>query len=237
MRFRAGLGLVICEVLLAGCSASRDSFSNAEARASIEKYWNTLVPDFVLGQIVFVVDREDHSKGRVSLDDLWMYEDMVKAGVLSLTDERDLTKNFGGWNDFFALSQNGVRRTATTSLTDRGKAIGKPQPVGGFEQIAIPLFTYDTQDIVANDTVPSAVDTYRLVLATYAFGIRPEFGEVLKVHFGNGPVRERRLKILLTFEPFEKKWDVVAADHFTTGAKGFDTDRVGRALQGLKVGS
>lgn len=108
--------------------------------------------------------------------------------------------------------------------------------MGGFEQLAIPLFAYEMQDIVANDSVPSSIDTYRLVLATYAFGFATQFGEVLKARLGDVR-RDRKLKMLLRFDPFEKKWNVVAADQGYKGVDKFDTDRVGNALQRLKAGS
>lgn len=240
MRLRAGLSVIVyAAVLLYGCSPGRDTFSDAEARAWIEKYFDTLrEQSFVIGEIAFVVNGEDHSKGRVLANYLWAYEAMAKAGVLAITEERDLTKNFGGWSDFFALSQTGVRRTATTSLTDRGKAIGKRQPVGGFEQLTIPLFRFETQDIVANDVVPSAVDAYRLVLATYAYGDRREFAEFLESSRGSSyGSQDRKLKVFLKFGPFEKAWNLVAVDHGSKGTDAFESDRVDNVLQRLKIGA
>ncbi len=55
------------------------------------------------------------------------YRAIAEKGLLTLEHERDLSGGFTGWDDFFALTQAGVQRTATVVLTPEGAKIGSHQ--------------------------------------------------------------------------------------------------------------
>jgi hypothetical protein len=105
MRLHPWYVLTVGTVLLIGCSGGPDSLGNSAARALIEKAWNGPDIGLLIGSVKFVADNPDNAEGRASLTELPLYKRFEELGVIAIANRRDLTRNFGGWNNFYALSQ------------------------------------------------------------------------------------------------------------------------------------
>lgn len=98
--------------------------------------------------------------------DLPAYRAFADAGLIDITNERDLTAAFTGWDDFFVLTQAGVRRTAIVTLTADGKASSFVQPMEASMSIDGPtrpmakvtIGRYDVRDIVENELLQITAD-------------------------------------------------------------------------------
>jgi hypothetical protein len=189
----------------------------------------------MLGAVKFVAENPEMAKGRESVSEWPLYEAFAKRGIITLSDERDLTRNFGGWDDFFALSQSGVRRTATVRLSERGKAAGTVKRDGAFDVLWLKVATTKVETIIANGQESVGGDQYRVIMGTLTYDIPPDLAQVWEASRGWNHVRDRRFKVLLKYDPFDKQWKMVAVDT-SKRTEDFATNNVGMALQSLKLG-
>jgi hypothetical protein len=92
------------------------------------------------------------------------------------------------------------------------------------------------QEVVANDPVSIGTDKYRVILGTHTFDVSPGLAEALQAFEPTlGGVRERRFRVLLNYDPFDRGWQVVAQD-LGKQSEGFVTDTVGSTLRTLSGG-
>ena len=186
--------------------------SSPDAAPIIESIWNHHDFGLVLGEVKFVDGMTDLSGNRVALRLLPLYRAFAQKGFISLSDERDLTSNFGGWDDWFQLSQAGVRRTAKVVLTDAGRAAGDLKESGSRQVLWVGLGRAEVSEIVADDSMNSGVDRYRIVMGLHTFDI-PEDLRAAYQQAVDTLGQERRFKALLKYDPFEKQWRIEAADY------------------------
>ena len=234
-RRQAGLLILVFALAWAGC-ASPEHLSDSDARAVIERVWNAADVGLVLGDIMFVSGNADTSKGRDSITEWPLYEAFARNGVLSVRNVRDLTGQFTGWNDFFALTQSGVRKTATIAATDQGKARGTLKHVGAFDELWIKVASTTVESIAANDEDIVGTDKYRVIVGTHTYSVPDEMSAAFEAARGWDHVKERRFKVLLKFDPIDKDWKFVAAD-IGKRSDDFRTNQVGQTLQALKMGA
>lgn len=239
MRYVCVTASVAAVGLLLSCSGSRETGNNSQMKAAIESAWNATNLGFVTGEVRFIDvgmagRRPDASKGEDALSELPLYRAFAAKGLLKITAERDLTSRFSGWNDWFELTQSGVRRTARITLTEKGRQTGEVRKVGDVEELFLRLGEAKIEDIVANDALVLGADRYRVVLGTHTFDI-PEDVAAAYVQARNDRLgRERRFKALLKYDPFEKEWKFLGADLGPrTGV--FETDHVDTALAMLRL--
>jgi hypothetical protein len=237
MRIRQGLrliGMLVSAVALSHCSRPY-SLGNDEARTLIETLWNQPDVGLVLGNVKFVAEDPDTSKGRESIQEWPLYKASAKSGVITIANEKDLTNSYSA-NDWFNLTQSGIRKTATIGLTERGRAGGIAKKKGNFDELFVKVANTKIESIVGNDEEVVGTDRYRVVLGTHTYDVPEEMSGVFEASRGWDHVRERRFKVLLKYDPFDKQWKVVAAD-ISKRTEDFRSNNVGRALQALKLGS
>ncbi len=197
--------------------------------------WNQPDVGLLLGAVKFVTENPDMAKGRESVKEWPLYQAFAKRGVITISNEKDLTKSFTGWNDWMSLTQSGIRRTATVKLSDGTKASGTVKRIGDFDELWVKVATTKVESIVANDEELVGTDRYRVVLGTHTYDVPVEMSAAFEASRGWNHVRERRFKILLKFDPFDKQWKMVVAD-LGTRTEDFSSNSVGSTLQGLKLG-
>jgi len=218
-----------------GCSAP-GSLSNREAGAVIERLWNNADVGLVLGHVTFVSAGPDTSKGRDSVREWPVYEAFARNGVLTVQNVRDLTGQFTGWNDFLALTQGDVRKTATVAATEHGKSKGTIKRVGDFDELWIKVASTKVESIAANDEDVVGTDKYRVVVGTHTYSVPDEMSAAFETARGWDHVPERRFKVLLKFDPIDKDWKMVTAD-IGKRSEDFHTNQVSQMLQSLKMGA
>lgn len=225
------------KVLPENTAPRADPLGNGEARTVIETAWNKAGVELMLGEVKFVAENLDQGKGREGIEMWPLYQAFAKSGVIAISNEKDLTKNFGGWNDWFSLTQSGVRRTATIRLGERGKAGGTVKRIGDFDLLLMKVATTKVESIVANDEVLVGTDQYRVVLGTFTSDVRAEMSAAFERYRDrNKFLREGRFKILLKYDPFDKQWRMVTQD-FGKRTEDFRSNTVGRTIQSLKLGN
>lgn len=197
----------------AACSSdSPTNLTDGTAAAVLQEAWKEEVKLFLLGPIQF---RRGNSSGPgyAMLSDYPLYRSVTEKGLLRLDDERDLSGSFTGWNDFFALTQSGVQRTATVALTDQGAKLGSVRKVGDTERefVTFVVGTYRIDKIVSNEAVDLNGEKFRVVLGTHFFDVKTEYGDALAA--AKVPTyRDRRFRALLKYDAFESKWKLRVAD-------------------------
>lgn len=167
------VGIVVSAVALSYCSRS-DALGDGEARNLIENLWNKPDVGLMLGEVKFVAENPDAAKGRESISEWPLYQAFAKKGVITIGNVKDLTQNFSGWNDWFSLTQSGVRKTATIKLTEGGGKAGTIKHNGDFDELFTKVATIKIESIVSNDEEVVGTDRYRVVLGTYTYDVPDE---------------------------------------------------------------
>lgn len=197
---------------LAACSSDGpDSLRDSSAAAVLQEAWKEDVWLFNLGPIQF--RRGDSSgPGYTMYSRYPWYRVMAEKGLIKLETERDLSGGFSGWNDFFALTQAGVQRTATVVLTSEGAKIGSLQNAGtGSEFVTFVVGGYQIEGVVSNEALDINGDKYRVIQGTHAFDPKPDFIGVME-DLGQDTSRDRRFRALLKYDVFGSKWKLQIAD-------------------------
>jgi len=216
-----------------GCSDGPTRLGNASAMAVINEGWKDDGKiSFLLGPVRFRRDSWQYADGTALLTHYPCYQAAAQAGLLTLSDERDLTRNFGNWNDFWALTQNGINRLATTTLTDDGKSKATIIKAGGREFAAIQFGTYTVERIVSNEPLDSKTDRYRVVLGTHVFDLRPEMKQ-LWIDCGHQAHTDRRFRVLVKYDPFDSRWKYQVSD-VEARERDFSTNNVPNAIAALR---
>ncbi|MGK2962003.1 MAG: ankyrin repeat domain-containing protein [Gemmatimonadaceae bacterium] len=176
-----------------------------------------------------VASRED------ALSEFPLYRALAAEGYLTISDERSLTGAFTGWGDFYQLTQRGVQRTASISVTEKGRENGELRSVGQIEVAFFSIGSAQIEEIVANDTLTIGADRYRVVLGTHTFEPVPWLREALREARNDTLPRERRFKALLKYDAFSKTWGYLVSD-IGSRAVGFATSEVDQAIAFLRLG-
>jgi hypothetical protein len=205
----------------------------------IEALWNGDGYGIMLGNVKFKSDSpfESHgtanaAKGIENYQELPIYEAFAREGIISMT-QRDLSKD-SSFGSFFELSQNGIRKTAQISLTEKGRASGTIQKFGETSVLTLRPVTYKVSRIVADDSVNTVA--YKLRIAQGVQDIQiPEFLRVAWAKVYGYSAGERKFKVLLKFDPFDKKWKVFvdgsrAVQDFAAVNAEFNTHNVDQVL-------
>lgn len=204
---------LVCAVLaLFGCADDPTRLDESEARTLLETSWNEERFTLLLGKVQFVDGAGSLEGRRVSLASLPTYRAFARSGLVQMINERDLTDNFTGWNDWFQLTQNGVRHVATIRATDEASAAGDISGDAGAENLAIRLGTSTIEKIVSNDSIAApAPEKLRLVQGLHVFEGDARFKEAWE-RSGQLAGRDRRFRSVLRYDPFESRWQVLATD-------------------------
>lgn len=239
MRYVPAVVSLIAVGALLSCSGANETGSDREMKAAIESAWNGPALGLVTGEVRFIgggfLGRQpDVSKREDALSELPLYRAFSARGFITVTDERDLTSGFTGWDDWLQLTQSGVRRTARVTLTDRGRHSGNVETVGDVEVLRLRVGTAKIEEIVANDLLEIGADRYRVVLGTHTFDIPEDIAQAYAEARGDQLGRERRFKALLKYDPFEETWTYLGAD-LGPRAGSFATDHVDQALAQLRL--
>lgn len=240
MRYVATVVWLFAMLTLSACSGGPDAGTISQMKTAIESEWNRTNLGLVIGDVRFVQvgglggGTPEPSKGEDALSELPLYRAFAAEGLITITDERDLTNGFSGWSDWFQLTQSGVRRTAKIALTGKGMQSGEVKKAGNVDELWLRVGTAKIEDIVANDSLTIGTDHYRVVQGTHTFEIPQNLAAAYAEARGDRLGRERRFKALLKYDPFEKKWLYLEADQGPrTGA--FTTERVDQALAALRL--
>ena len=209
--FRWVVGLFL--LCLVACSSDGPSnLRDGTAKSVLQEAWKEELRVFKLGSIQF---RRGNSSGPGydMLSSYPRYRALANKGLLKLENDRDLSGNFTGWNDFFALTQSGVQRTSTVVLTPEGAKIGTVHQVANTEGKFVTFIFggYRIEKIVSNEAVDMNGDKYRVVLGTHVFEVRPEFLDVM-TQAGEPTFRDRRFRALLKYDAFDSKWKLQISD-------------------------
>ena len=206
----------------------------------IEALWNGNFYGIILGGVKFKSDSpfESHgtanaSKGIENYQELPIYEAFAREGIISMT-QRDLSKDFTGFGDFFELSQNGIRKTAQVTLTEKGRASGAIQKFGETSVLTLKPVTYKVSRIVADESVNTVAYKLRIVQGVQEIQI-PEFLREAWAKVYGYSAGERKFKVLLKFDPFDEKWKVFvdgseAVQDFAAVNAEFNTHNVDQVL-------
>lgn len=217
-------------VSLAACSSDGpNSLRDSSAMAVLqEDAWSRDIRAFKLGAVQF-------RRGDPDGPPYAMYRELAERGLLHLENERDLSAGFTGWNDFFALTQAGVQRTATVSLTPEGKRIGSHQNAGSANEHVTFLFSRnEVEKVVSNEGLDINGDKYRVIQGTYNLEPTSDLFIAVMESFGVDMSRERRFRALLKYDVFDTKWKLqVSDDGLREG--DFWSQRVPSALAELRL--
>jgi hypothetical protein len=223
-------------IALTGCS-SGPSMPDAAIKELLERNWTSMsdIP-FQLGEVHFVAEDRPQKVKQAAIRDYPLYIAYRDAGVLEIAGDRDLTRDFTGWNDFLSLSQNGVRRVATIKVTAKGRRIA--QIVNDQVVLLRPPVKYQVDTVVSNEALRIGADPYRIAIGlfTRTMDSTDNVAKAWMAIYGDSFGDKRRFRVLLKFDIIAKSWGVSALD---VGAASYDfpTDNVGKRVASLKQGT
>lgn len=164
-----------------------------------------------------------------------MYQSLAAMGLIRLEDERDLASGFTGWGDFLALSQNGVQRVATVTLTPQGERTGTVRNVQNSDRRFVVFVggNYTVDDVVSNDEISANADKYRVILATCRLQVKLGWDDVWAKR-GRPAYQDRRTRILLKYDAFQQSWQPTGIFDIGPRDAAFESEDVPAALARLR---
>jgi hypothetical protein len=185
----------------------------------------------ILGPVAFVRE-EPFAAPRVHISQYPIYRAFHDAGLISLDNERDLTQSSDP-TDFFNLSQSGVQRVADVRAI-LPAADATVDTVSGQALVTFHVFRIGDRTVVSNEPVESSTGKYRMVMGTDKQETRARFVSVIK-QSGLPSYESRRYRALFKYDPFDKKWTVIAMD---VGPRDgdFTSEYVTNEVRALKLG-
>lgn len=232
----AHVAMVLATLWVSG--ACRDSLplQGQDARGVIERIWNQPDVGLLIGTVRFVAAGAPVATSGHDVITEWpLYEACASNGLLRISDVKDLSRQFGSWDDWLKLTQNGIRKIATVEATEQGRARGRLQRTGESERLLVKVATTKVEMIAADDERKVGIDRYRVVLGTHTYDIPEAFSKAFAEARGWNGVRERRFKALLKYDPIDRDWRMVTAD-ISPRAQDFATNSVGQQLKQLEIG-
>lgn len=225
--FRLLILLVVVGGSLACSTTPDDSLSDRGAADVLEAYLNKTGTEtaILVGQVSFgeAVDFQTQAE---SVKRLPLYRAFAEAGMISFSDERDLTSSFSGWADWLSLTRGARRVAVVTPRPDRPEGVIKKvvraepsvsQFGSSLEFLAFDKGEYDVSDVVSNEAYIGGVDKYHVVMAKYTMDVRPTIGAILE-RSGFPEPHDGRVRVLLKHNPFDETWDAVVLDFDVRGA-------------------
>lgn len=204
--------VIFAVVFLLGCpKTDSETLSDSAASKIIQDTWQLPAYRILLNDFQVVSGGTDWSKRRVSVREFRLYKALGDAGLLIVAEGKNLTEKFTGWDDWFSLVDGGVQLEAAVLPTQRGKELGQIEKRGESELLALPDGKYRVNSIVQNEEIRGSADHYRLVMGTHTATLIPEIKKALDA-IGSRTYAERKFRVLLKFDPFDKSWKLVAND-------------------------
>jgi hypothetical protein len=214
-------------VMLMACSACKPdplALSDSAAKKLIERTWNGGVLVIPVGRLTSVGNlinsrQPDRSKGEVSQAELQSLRVWEQLGFLKISEVHDLSKGFSGWNDFFALSQNGVQTRFVAAEGPKAPQIpcSDDQRLkygttwGQTRLLCVPDGEARVERIVQNELHPIGADHYRAIMGTHTWTPSQIMSEYL-AKTGQTSKPERKFMVALKHDPFSGDWKPVAVD-------------------------
>ena len=225
------LGVLTGAVVVGSCSRSNSLGDNA-ARAVLDRLWNQPDVYFLLGDVKFVTRNPVTAQGQDSVQEWPLYQAFARDGVITIRNQKDLTKHFTGWNDWLSLTQDNIRLSATVGLTAKGRARGTLIHQGHVAELALKVATIKVNRIVSNDEERTGSDLYHVVVGTLTYNVPKDMSAAFAAARGWNHVRKRRFRVLLKYDAINKDWVEVASD-IANQTSEFHSDNVTSVLQSL----
>lgn len=226
-----GVLTAVSTILILSACRSRDPYTNDWAKTTLDSLlWSEPDVRLWLGDVRFVNSSmlgRTLEPGEASLADEGLYAAYARKGFIEFHVGPDLADRFTGWDDWFQLTQGGVRKRARVSATTDGLGAGKVTTVSGVDALEIRSSTGSVTAIVSNDSVSLSGSRYRLIMGTLIWDYPPDLREVFRDR-GDTIGSSRRFRVLLKHDPFINQWKLVAADvgSFTGGFLSRNVDAV-----------
>jgi hypothetical protein len=209
-------------LFLAACATSPYALSDRAAKDIFVHIMNdparaTLLPLGNLSVVSSMHERFEGVKGndKISQEAFAYYQNLKREDLITITNYRDLTKGFQGWNSFFALSQQGIAQQFSAEPTAKANSLVCPDATLKAFAITKALCLSDgqlqTATVTQNQLLTSGSDYYRVVRGFHEWSWNPVFVKIMEKRKGEFG-RERKFAMLLKFDPFKKNWSSVAMD-------------------------
>lgn len=205
--------LLLALLLASGISLAAEGkqLSDSEAKTVIEQGWSSGGFRVYLGDFQVVDARPDLSKRRMAISEFKSYESWQDLGLIRITVNKELSKNFTGWDDWNRLFGEGVQMDAQIQATKEGAHMQVDQSGRGPSYLLIPSGTTTVEKIVRNEPIKIGVDDYRVVMGLHTTNHTQEAKYYLRKI--NAPsAAEGKFQVLLKFDPFGSTWKILVKD-------------------------
>ena len=232
MRLQAPVVVPLVLALLS-CTGDRYSLSDNEAGRVIEQKWLTAPDTYEIwvGKLAVLtpsryVSGASREKDEVDPQAPEYYRKLEGLGLLQIRGFRDYTKNFGGWDSFLVLTQQGHGAEFEAIPSAEGEKYKCP-PSWYRRSMCIPVGKASLGRIVRNDLIKKEPSTYRIILAEYKFAPNDLYTKVSKAQAEayKRPLRptytDGKVEALLSYDEFKKSW-VVSAITYASAKDSID---------------
>ncbi len=230
-KFLCILGVLSVAVAVSSCSRTNSLGDNA-ARAVLDRLWNRPDVILLLGKVKFVTKNPSLGQDQDLTTEWPIYRAFARDGVITITNKRDLTKSFTGWNNWFNLTQDNIRLIATIGLTPKGRQRGRILRAGRVYELVLKVASTKVNRIVSNDEERIRSDLYNVVVGTLTYNVPKNMSAAFAAARGWNHVSKRRFKVLLKYDPINRDWVQVASD-IASRTSDFHSNNVTSALQSL----
>lgn len=186
-----------------------------------------------------VKPKADYSQGEINPSDFKELQLLAKLGVVKISQSQDLSKEFTNWNDWFAMTQQGVAVriavTRTPAIKDYPQCsssqrtwVEKNFNLGKQDFVCFPVGELTVDKIVSNEIRTVGADHYAIVMGTYSQELTPAMKSFFALA-GQTPASQKKFVTALKFDPFTDGWVIKALDQ-ADRQQEFKTENVNRLL-------
>ena len=141
-------------------------------------------------------------------------------------EQKNLTKQMGGWDDWLKLTQQGVGMEIQITLTEKGKKldVSKDPSYARFKSGSFRIMS-----VASNEELQKDFDRYRLVTGLHRAEWTEESKQVLRLLGRPLPSESRKFRALFKFDRLAGGWKFITADNAGANEE-FPSNYVQKAL-------
>lgn len=154
-------------------------------------------------------NKDDRKNRKISQNTLKLYPAFEKAGLLTIQQVADHTKEFTGWKNWHKLTQEGVGEEYMVTLTPRGIELNLVK-----EELDFARFRFQEvkiKKIISNEKLTRNFDHYTLVLCISKSEYTPE-GIIIYEHLGHTLKSDYKLRVLFEYDRFTGNWKLLSCE-------------------------
>jgi hypothetical protein len=201
-------------------------------KVALESWFNRNSVDLIpLGSYNVIGQPFAGGSGNLSIDQYKAIKVAERYGLVIVNEDQSFDEFRQGkgfsWGQMLDMTTAGVQRKVSILATPKGR---QEAASSGPTFLTISAGKFTISDIVKDEDIRKGADKLKVLFFTYHAVWNPIEEDMWRVIYGRDRAQDRKEKLLIKFDPFNKMWPFVAAD-ISDNNQDFTTDNVNNWLR------